>query len=54
MVDISHDVEKWFDTSNFDKNDKTPLPVGKNKKIPGFFEDELGEKIITEVVAPRP
>ena len=30
FVDISDDVEKWFDTSNYDKNDKRPLPVGKN------------------------
>ena len=29
--DISNDVEKWFDTSNYDKNDKRPLPTGKNK-----------------------
>ena len=27
--DISNDVEKWFDTSNFDKNDKRPLSIGK-------------------------
>ena len=32
FVDISDDVEKWFDTSNYDKNDKRPLPVGKNCK----------------------
>ena len=25
FVDISDDVEKWFDTSNYDKNDKRPL-----------------------------
>ena len=30
--DISNDVERWFDTSNYDKNDKRPLPIGKNKK----------------------
>ena len=30
--DISDDVERWFDTSNYDKNDKRPLPIGKNKK----------------------
>ena len=30
-----------FDTSNYDKNDKRPLPVGKNKKVPGLFKDEL-------------
>ena len=52
--DISNDVEKWFDTSNFDKNDKTALPIGKNKKVPGLFKDELGGKIITEFVASRP
>ena len=51
--DISNDVEKWFDTSNYDKNDKRPLPIGKNKKVPGLFKDELGGKIITEVIALR-
>ena len=52
--DISNDIEKWFDTTNLDNNDKRPLPIGKNKKIPGLFKDELGGKIITEFVAPRP
>ena len=52
--DISNDVERWFDTSNYDKNDKRPLPIGKNKKVPGLFKDELGGKIITEVVVLRP
>ena len=52
--DINNDVERWFDTSNYDKNDKRPLPIGKNKKVPGLFKDELGGKIITEVVALRP
>ena len=33
--DISNDVEKWFDTSNYDENDKRALPIGKNKKAPG-------------------
>ena len=40
--------------SNYDKNDKRPLPIGKNKKVPGLFKDELGGKIMTEVVALRP
>ena len=52
--DISNDVERWFDTSNYDKKDKKPLPIGKNKKVPGLFKDELGGKIMTEVVALRP
>ena len=30
-----------------DKNDKKPLPIGKNKKGPGLFKDEVGGKIIT-------
>ena len=47
--DISNDFERWFDTSNY--NDKRPLPIGKNKKVPGLFKDELGGKIMTEVVA---
>ena len=52
--DISNDVEKWFDTSNYDKNDKRPLPTRKTKKVPGLFKDELGEKLITEFIALRP
>ena len=52
--DVSNDVERWFDTSNYNENDKRPLPIGKNKKVPGLFKDELGGKIITEVVALRP
>ena len=26
--DIANDVEKWFDASNYDKNDKRPLSIG--------------------------
>ena len=52
--DICNDAEKWFDTSNYEKNDERPLPIGKNKKVPGLFKDELGGKIITEVDALRP
>ena len=48
--DISNDVEKQFDMSNYDKNDKRPFPIGKNKKVPGLFKEEWGGKIITEVV----
>ena len=51
--DISNDVERWFDTSNYDKNDKRPLPIGKNKKVPGLFKDEFRGKIMAEVVALR-
>ena len=51
--DISDDVERWFDTSNYDENDKRPLPIGKNKKVPGLFKDELGGKLIKEICALR-
>ena len=54
LEDISIDFEKWFDTSNFNENDKRSLPIGKNKKVPGLFKDELGGKISTEVVTLRP
>ena len=44
--DIANDVEKWFDTSNYDENDKRPLPGGQNNKVIGLFKDELGGMII--------
>ena len=52
--DIAPDVDIWFDTTNYDENDKRPLPTGKNKKVPGLFNDELGRMIMVEVVALRP
>ena len=51
--DIANDFERWFGTSNYDVNDKRPLPIGKNKKIIVLFKDELGGKIITEFVVLR-
>ena len=51
--DIAGDVEKWFDTSNYDKNDKRPLSRGTNKKVIGMFKDELGGKIMEEFVTIR-
>ena len=29
--DINNDVNKWFDTSNYDKNDNRPLEIGGKK-----------------------
>ena len=51
--DINKDVDKWFDTSNYDKNDNRPLEIGKNKKVLGKFKDEIGGKIMTQFVALR-
>ena len=48
--DIANDVEKWFDTSANNKDDKRPLPIGKNKKVIGLFKDELGGNIMIEFV----
>ena len=46
--DIANDVKRWFDTSNYNENDKRPLPMGMNKKVIGLFKDELGGKIMKE------
>ena len=51
--DIAGDVERWFNTSNYDEKDKRPLPIGKNKKVIGMYKDELGGKIMIEFCALR-
>ena len=51
--DIANDVERWFDTSNYDEKDNRPLLIGKNKKVIGKFKDELGGKIMTEFCVLR-
>ena len=50
--DIADDVEKRFDTSNYEVD--RPVPTGKNKKVIGLMKDELGGKIMTEFVALGP
>ena len=50
--DIADDVEKRFDTSNYEVD--RPLLTGKNKKVIGLMKDELAGKIIKEFVALRP
>ena len=50
-VDIANDVEKRFDTSNYEIN--RPLPKEKNKKIIRLMKVELGGKIKTEFAAIR-
>ena len=51
--DIAPDVDRWFDTSNYEKKLNRPLPIGKNKKAIGKFKDELGGKIMSEFCALR-
>ena len=51
--DISIDVENWFETSNCDKNDKIPLPIGNDKKVTGLFKDDLGRKNINRICCTK-
>ena len=50
--DIANDVEKRFDTSNYEV--LRPLPTRKNEKVIGLMKDELGGRVIMEFVALRP
>ena len=51
--DIGNDVEKCFDTSNYDEDDKRPLPIGKNKNVIGLIKDELRGKIKKKFIGLR-
>ena len=51
--DTNNDVERWFETSNYDQNDKRSLPMGMNKKVIEMFKDKLGGKIMKEFCALR-
>ena len=50
--DNADDVEKRFDTSNYEVN--RPLPIEKNKKVIRLIKDELEGKIMTKFVTIRP
>ena len=52
-TDISNDVERMFDTSNYNKKDNRPLPIDKSKKVIGMFKDKISGKIMTEFCAIR-
>ena len=45
------DIKEYFDFSNYPK--ESPLYSVKNKKIPGFFKDESGSKIIEKFAGLR-
>ena len=49
--DIAGDVKKRFNTTGYE--DKRPLPIGLNAKKISFMKNELGGKIMTEIVALR-
>ena len=50
---ISNDIDKWFNTSNFSKDINRPLEKGKNKKVIGKFKGELGGLIMSKFCALR-
>ena len=51
--DISDDVPKWFDTSNYPENHPSGILTGANKKVIGMMKDEEEGKQITEFVGLR-
>ena len=51
--DIAGDAARWLDTSNYEENDKIPLPIGKNKNVIGLFKYELGGKVMKGFCALR-
>ena len=51
--DISTDVKRRFDTSDYPPNHPSGIPSGFNKKVLGMFKDEAGGKVIDEFVGLR-
>ncbi len=51
--DISGDLSKWFDTSNYDKGHPSRIPTEVNKKVVGMMKDECGGKHIKKFVGLR-
>ena len=49
--DIAEDIEKRFDTSNFETD--RPLPKIKNKKVIGLRKNKLGGQIMKKFVGLR-
>src|SRR5258708_23695471 len=51
--DISGDVDRLFDTSEFPKDHPSGLKTGVNKKVIGMFKDEASGKQILEFIGLR-
>ena len=51
--DISADVKRRFDTSDYPPNHSSGIPFGLNKSVIGMFKDEVGGDIIDEFVGLR-
>ena len=52
-ADISNDVERLFDTSEYPKDHPSGIKTGVNKKVPGMFQDEAAGKQIKKFVGLR-
>ena len=52
--DISHDIKKKFDTSDYPPNHESGIPTGLNKKVIGMFKDEVAGKQISHFIGLRP
>ncbi|XP_059217627.1 uncharacterized protein LOC131994766 [Stomoxys calcitrans] len=52
-AEIKDDVEKYFDTSNYDANNPFGFPL-KNKKEMGYMKDENGGTLMSEFVGLGP
>ena len=52
--DISKDIKKKFDTSDYPPNHPSGILTGVNKKVIGMFKDEVAGKQITHFVGLRP
>ena len=53
FIDITEDVEKMFDTSNYPENHESVIKTGLNKKVIGMMKDECRGKQIEEFVGLR-
>ena len=51
--DIADDVEARFNTSGYSSSRVRPLSIGVNKKVIGLMKNELGGRIMTEIMAVR-
>lgn len=52
--DISHDIKKKFDTSDYPEKHPSGIETGVNKKVIGKFKDEVAGRQITHFVGLRP
>ena len=52
--DLSKDIKKKFDTSDYPENHPSGIKTGVNKKVIGKFKDEAAGKQITHFVGLRP